>query len=86
MTELENAKLKGILLDAPNLECECGCTIFTPGFVYKKISALVNPMGVDQKVPIDVMICTKCGKVVNTFSDKETYDKVLGVKKSVLNL
>lgn len=79
MDPIENAKMKGILLNSPTMKCECGNALFTPALIFKKVSALMNPAGTEQNVPIDVMVCTKCGKVLNTFSDEDTYKKILGI-------
>lgn len=47
------------------LTCDCGNQLFTPGVVIKKISAIVSPSGQEELYPMEVLICTECGKVPN---------------------
>jgi hypothetical protein len=45
------------------LTCDCGNQTFTHGLVFKKISPFVSPTGQEELYPLEVLICTKCGKV-----------------------
>lgn len=68
-----------VLLNAENVRCSaCGCAVFTPGMVFKKVSALASPSGRDETVPIDVMLCQKCGKPLNLFKSEDHYNRILG--------
>ena len=46
------------------ITCEkCESEIFQPGFLLRKVSALVSPTGKDTVVPVQVFACLKCGHV-----------------------
>jgi hypothetical protein len=55
----------------PSLECECGGHLFQPGVVFKRISALISPKGVEEIYPIEVLICQACHKVPRTFPSSD---------------
>lgn len=79
MDSIENAKMRDMLLNSANVKCDCGNVIFMPGFVFKRVSKLVSPSGKDETVPIDVMICTKCGKILDMYESKDSYNRILGL-------
>jgi hypothetical protein len=53
-----------MILESPNLTCECGCKIFDQKMVIKRISALLSPSGKEEFLPIDVVVCSKCGALL----------------------
>lgn len=67
-----------IVLDSPNVVCECGCRTFVPVVVLKKVSALVSPTGKEEIVDIPLYVCSKCGKVPQDYRDKPNFDKIFG--------
>lgn len=79
MDDLRNVKLEQILLNAPNIKCDCGGTIFETATVFKRVSAIVSPSGRDEVVPVDVYVCKKCGKVLSDmFKSEENCRKTVG--------
>lgn len=54
-----------MLKRAKIIECACGGMLFRQSIVFKKISAIISPSGKEEILPIDVMVCEKCGKVNN---------------------
>lgn len=60
---MENQKIRIDLSQAPWLTCECGNELFTPAVMFKKLSMLVSPTGKEENYPVEVVICTKCGKI-----------------------
>jgi hypothetical protein len=67
---MENSKIKIDLSQAPWLECSDKNTLFESKVLFKKISPLVSPSGKEELVPIEVIVCTKCGKVPRFFYEK----------------
>ena len=57
--------------DYPSLKCtKCGCITFVPAMVIKQIPGIL--LGKGEKTveyPVNVMICTKCGEIME--SDKK---------------
>ena len=50
------------LNDARDIVCECGNRIFMPGFRFKKVSRLLTGQPQDSILPIELFLCTACGK------------------------
>jgi len=46
----------------PDLKCECGNIDFIPGMRFKVVSGILVGEREDQLVPIQTMVCSKCGK------------------------
>ena len=63
-------KIKIDLSQAPWLECSEGNLVFDSKALFKKISSLVSPSGREEFVPLEVVICQKCGKVPRFFYEK----------------
>lgn len=60
---MENHKLKVDLSQAPWVKCECGNELFNPGMMFKKLSSLLSPTGKDELIPVDIVVCSVCGKI-----------------------
>jgi len=60
-----------MMKDFPSLACDCGSHLFSPGVVFKKISALISPSGKEEIYPIEVLICQSCHKVPSTFPSSD---------------
>jgi hypothetical protein len=68
---MENPKIKitpDIIKQSKTLTCDCGGMLFQNGAVFKKLSALISPSGKEEMVPLDVLVCTTCGKVPTEFN------------------
>ena len=59
------------LSDARDMDCECGGKIFLPAYRFKKISRLLTGNSVDSVIPIQVFLCTSCGKAFNEMLPEE---------------
>ena len=68
----------GVILDSPNVVCECGCKTFTPAAILKKVSRVVTATGRDEIVEIPVYVCTRCGKIPNEYLEKGNSSRILG--------
>ena len=63
------------------ITCDCGGQLFKHGMVIKVIPSLISPTGSEEPYPLDVLICTKCGKVPNELNTQGILpDEVLAVK------
>ena len=50
------------LNDARDVACECGNKIFMDGFSFKKVSRLITGGAKDAVIPVQLYLCTQCGK------------------------
>lgn len=56
-------RMKIDISDAPWAEC-CGeIQLFETAYMFKRISPIISPSGQEEHIPIEVIICKKCGKV-----------------------
>lgn len=53
------------LTDAREMLCECGNDTFMDGMKFRKVSRILTGAPMDTVIPIQVFLCTKCGKVLN---------------------
>jgi hypothetical protein len=85
---MENPKIKitpDIIKQSKTLTCDCGGMLFQNGAVFKKLSALISPSGKEEMVPLDVLVCTKCGKVPTEFNVGNILpDEVLAKKQTTI--
>lgn len=59
------------------IACEkCTNEVFVPGFMLRKVSALVNPSGKDIVIQIPVQVCSTCGGVNDEFIPQELKNKI----------
>jgi len=63
------------LSDARDINCECGNGVFMDGFRFKKISRLVTGGPKDAVLPIQLYLCTQCGKALQELLPEELKDK-----------
>tara|TARA_R100000664_G_C2705680_1_gene104377 strand:+ start:37 stop:291 length:255 start_codon:yes stop_codon:yes gene_type:complete len=60
------------LSSAKDVKCSnCGCKVFEPAFMFKKISALLSPTGQESMLPIQTFRCSECGNIEDDFLPKE---------------
>jgi DNA-directed RNA polymerase subunit RPC12/RpoP len=51
------------LSDTIDIACDaCGNTIFMGGYRFRKVSRLMTGEAKDSVIPIDIFLCTACGK------------------------
>ena len=50
------------LKDARDMNCECGNNTFMPGYQFKKLSKIMTGQPQDTIIPIEMYLCTACGK------------------------
>jgi hypothetical protein len=85
--KMENTKIKitpELIKQSKTLTCDCGGMLFQNGIVYKKLSALISPTGNEEMLPLEVLICTKCGKVPNELNvGKVLPEEVLAQKSKI---
>ncbi len=53
------------LTDAREMTCECGNNTFMDGMRFRKVSRILTGGPVDSVIPIQVFLCTQCGKALN---------------------
>jgi len=77
-TDLSGINTAKMVVESPNVVCECGCKIFVPAVALKKVSALVSPTGKEEIIDIPVYICSKCGEIPQVYKDKPNYKMIFG--------
>jgi hypothetical protein len=63
------------LNDARDISCECGNGVFMPGYRFKKVSRLITGGAKDAIVPIELYLCTACGKPLQELLPEDMKDK-----------
>ena len=63
------------LNDTIDIPCECGNLIFMQGMRFKKVSRLITGETKDSIIPIEVFLCTQCGKPLQELMPDELKDK-----------
>jgi hypothetical protein len=63
-------KVRIDISQAPWVECSEGSKIFETKLLFKKISALMSPTAQTEHVPLETIVCQKCGKVPKFFWEK----------------
>lgn len=63
------------LNDARDMPCECGNVIFMPGYRFKKFSRLLTQTEKDLIQPIELYLCTACGKPLQELLPDELKEK-----------
>lgn len=52
-------------LEYPTKKCSCGSILFTPNYIVKDIpGAVVGAAGESIVYPLKVLVCSKCGKIL----------------------
>lgn len=59
------------LTDAREMTCECGNNTFMDGVRFRKVSRLLTGNSVDSIIPVEVFLCTQCGKPLNDLLPQE---------------
>jgi hypothetical protein len=59
------------LNDARDMTCECGNKQFMPGYQFKKVSRLMTGAPKDTVLPIEIYLCTGCGKALQELLPEE---------------
>lgn len=67
-----------LILDSPNVICECGCKTFVNSCVLKRISSLYSGTGKEELKEIPILICSECGKVPKELRDNKNFAKIFG--------
>ncbi len=62
------------LNDARDMNCECGGNIFLPAYRFKKISRLLTGAPKDSVMPIELYVCSSCGKPLQDLLPQELQD------------
>ena len=63
-------KLRVNLAQAPWIKCSENNSLFETKLLFKRLSPLVSPTGKAEEIPLETIVCTKCGKVPKFFFDK----------------
>jgi len=54
--------------DLVDVVCEkCEGQVFTPAFLFKKISAVLSPNGKESMIPLNIFKCDACGHINKEF-------------------
>ena len=73
---MEQGLPMGISLnDARDMDCECGNKTFMPGYRFKKLSKIMTGQPQDTIIPIEMYLCTQCGKALQELLPNELRDK-----------
>lgn len=72
--------------DTRDVMCECGNIIFMPGYRFRKVSRLLTGEAKDSVIPIEVFLCTNCGKPLSELLPEELRsDKIEDGNKKIIN-
>lgn len=63
-------KVRIDISQAPWVECSEGGKVFETKLLFKKLSPLLSPTAQTEHVPLETIICAKCGKVPKFFWEK----------------
>ena len=56
----------GMSLDSlPEIKCSCGSEIFEQALRIKKLSSFLTQDGNEQRFLIPILVCKKCGKILD---------------------
>lgn len=64
------------LNDVPSMTCKCGHKLWKAVAIVKKISALVSPTGKETIVPIQVLACDKCGRILPGYGNLNETEEI----------
>jgi hypothetical protein len=67
---MEPQKIRVDLTQAPWMECSEKNKLFETKLLFKKLSSLLSPSGKEEFIPLEAIVCTKCGKIPSFFFDK----------------
>lgn len=70
ITIMENNKIRIDISQAPWVECSEKSKTFETKLLFKKISPLLSPSGQTEYIPLETIVCAKCGKVPKFFYEK----------------
>ena len=65
-------KIKLDLSKEPWLTCNGGESLFEASIMFKRLSPIVSPTGKEELIPMDVIVCKKCGKIPQFFWEQGT--------------
>ncbi len=72
---MEQGLPNGVSLnDARDMVCECGNKVFMPGYRFKKLSKIMTGNAQDSIIPIEMYLCTQCGKALQELLPLELRD------------
>lgn len=77
MTQQNNPDFQGkgiSLKDTRDIPCECGNIIFMPGYRFRKVSRFITGGPKDSVLPIELFLCTQCGKPLDELIPAELKD------------
>ena len=73
---MEGQKMNVDIDSTTEIVCdECGNNVFQPAFFLRKVSRFVSPDGKDRLLPLDTMVCSKCGNVNKEFQSANPKNK-----------
>ena len=76
MENIQASMRKPTLDETVPVKCEkCGCEVFTPSYLLRKVSRLLVGAKEDAIIPIDTFSCVKCGHVNKEFLPVELQKK-----------
>lgn len=67
---MEKQKIQIDLTQSPWTECEKKNKLFEGKLLFKRISPLISPSGKEEYVPLEVIVCTQCGKIPKFFYER----------------
>lgn len=65
---VNNEQLEKDLIQAPWMECECGCKMYDEVTMFKRLDASASPTGITEHIPATVVICRRCNLVPGWFA------------------
>jgi hypothetical protein len=67
------------LNDTTPITCPCGCQIFSDGFMLREMSRLITGDAEDVIIRIPIVVCKKCGVVLQKMLPPELKEKKVDI-------
>lgn len=78
---MNELKMNVSLKDTTPIVCEkCGCEVFVPGVMLRKVSKFLIGSSVDSLMPLEVFMCGNCHHINEMFRPKDPKDSEEQVK------
>jgi hypothetical protein len=58
------------LSTTPWVECSNNSYLFENKILFKRVSPIISPTGREEYVPLEAIVCSKCGKIPKFFYEK----------------
>ena len=72
MNQPKQVQMNVALKDTTAIVCEeCGCEVFVPGMLLRKVSKFISGTTSDSILPLEIFACAKCQHINEQFRPKD---------------